>query len=122
MLKLGLRRDTKEQNANIQIQVQVHHPIPIHERRCNQETEQNNKQTNNRIMNNELIATRDLSPNEMGELRNLLKSQLSISNDDDEEDAENLLDYAVDMIESGEDVGHVAEEVSSICYFVTISF
>ena len=73
-------------------------------------------------MNNELIAPRDLSPNEIGELRNLLKSQLSISNDDDEEDAENLLDYAVDMIESGEDVGHVAEEVSSICYFVTVSF
>ena len=63
-------------------------------------------------MDEQLTAPRDLSPNEMASLRDLLKSQLVINGDDDDEDAENLLDYAVDMIDSGENIGHVAEEVS----------
>ena len=67
------------------------------------------------IMDAKLAAPRDLSTDETAELRTLLKHQLSINSDDDEEDADNLLDYAVDMIKSGENVGHVAEEVSFVC-------
>lgn len=63
-------------------------------------------------MNNQLSAPRDLTEDESAQLRQLLKATLIISSDDDEEDAENLLDYAIDMIDSGENVGHVAEEVS----------
>ena len=66
-------------------------------------------------MDADLIAPRDLTEDEMDKLRGHLKSQLVISGDDDDEDAENLLDYAVDMIESGESIGHVAEEVSLSC-------
>mmetsp|Transcript_10526 Transcript_10526/g.18485 ORF Transcript_10526/g.18485 Transcript_10526/m.18485 type:complete len:277 (-) Transcript_10526:445-1275(-) len=62
-------------------------------------------------MDGSLIAPRDLSEDEIANIRDLLKSMLVISNDDDEEDAENLLDYAVDMIESGENIDHVTEEL-----------
>ena len=58
-----------------------------------------------------LIAPRELSEDESERMRQLLKRHLVIANDDDDEDAENLLDYAVDMIDSGESVGHVTEEV-----------
>ena len=64
------------------------------------------------IMDEQLSVPRDLSEDETIKLREFLRSQLSISTDDDEEDADNLLDYAVDMIESGENVGHVTDEVS----------
>ncbi len=62
-------------------------------------------------MDEQLTAPRELSPDETSALRDLLKNQLSISSDDDHEDADNLLDYAIDMIDSGDNVGHVTEEV-----------
>lgn len=63
-------------------------------------------------MDDQLLASpRDLTEDETATLRELLQAQLSIASDDDQEDAENLLDYAVDMIDSGENVGHVTEEV-----------
>ena len=64
------------------------------------------------IMDDQLCAPRDLSEDETAKLRGLLKTQLIISSDDDDVDADDLLDYAVDMIESGENVGHVTDEVS----------
>ena len=63
-------------------------------------------------MDDQLCAPRDLSEDETAKLRGLLKTQLIISSDDDDVDADDLLDYAVDMIESGENVGHVTDEVS----------
>ena len=51
-------------------------------------------------------------------LRKLLKTKLNIPSDDHEEDASDLLDYAMDMIEDGKNVGHVAEEVSVVLFFV----
>jgi len=62
-------------------------------------------------MDEQLCAPRDLSEDETANLRDLLTSQLVISCDDEKEDAENLLDYAVDMIDSGENIGHVTEEL-----------
>ena len=64
------------------------------------------------IMDDQLSAPRNLSEDEKAKLRGLLKTQLIISSDDDDVDADDLLDYAVDMIESGENVGHVTDEVS----------
>ncbi|KAL7550324.1 hypothetical protein ACHAWF_013574 [Thalassiosira exigua] len=63
-------------------------------------------------MDETLSAPRDLTESELLELRGLLKAQLNLSGgDDDEDDAENLLDYAGDMIEGGECVGRVCEEL-----------
>eukprot|EP00581_Thalassiosira_minuscula_P016450 CAMPEP_0183715810 /NCGR_PEP_ID=MMETSP0737-20130205/9908_1 /TAXON_ID=385413 /ORGANISM="Thalassiosira miniscula, Strain CCMP1093" /LENGTH=589 /DNA_ID=CAMNT_0025944967 /DNA_START=61 /DNA_END=1826 /DNA_ORIENTATION=- len=62
-------------------------------------------------MESELTAPRHLSEEETMSLRKVLKAQLSISSEDDEVDADDLLDYAMDMIEGGETVGHVAHEL-----------
>jgi len=62
-------------------------------------------------MDDQLCAPRDLSEDETAKLRGLLKTQLIISSDDDDVDADDLLDYAVDMIESGENIGHVTDEL-----------
>ena len=70
------------------------------------------------ILDPQLSSPRTLSPIEVTTLRSLLMSQLIISsdpndNDDDtKDDAENLLDYALDMIGEGENIGHVTDEVS----------
>ena len=60
---------------------------------------------------------RELSDTELSLLRDALKDQLNIHpfNDTDHDDAEILLDYAMDMIEGYENVGHVMEEV---CLFI----
>lgn len=62
-------------------------------------------------------TSRALTSMEQTKLRTLLYTQLNITtnNDDDEDDindAENILDYALDMINDGDNVGHVMEEVS----------
>ena len=75
------------------------------------------------ILDQQLSSPRPLSTVEVTTLRSLLMSQLIISNDNDDtkDDAENLLDYALDMINDGEDVGHVMEEVSSVlCLLICI--
>ena len=69
------------------------------------------------ILDPQLSSPRTLSPTEVTTLRSLLMSQLIISSnedddDDTKDDAENLLDYALDMIGEGENVGHVTDEVS----------
>ena len=64
-------------------------------------------------LSEELTAPRELSAQEVAELTELLKATLNIETQDDEDDAENLLDYALDMINNGESVGHVTEEVSN---------
>ena len=67
------------------------------------------------ILDPQLSSPRTLSPTEVTTLRSLLMSQLIISNNDDDDtkdDAENLLDYALDMIGEGENIGHVTDEVS----------
>lgn len=45
-------------------------------------------------------------------MREMLKAKLLIPNDSYEEDANDLLDYAFDMVDDGKDVGSVTEEVS----------
>ena len=62
-------------------------------------------------MDKSLKAPRALTSDEVSSLRSLLESTLKINSETDKEDAENLLDYAFDMIETEEAVGHIAEEV-----------
>ncbi len=62
-------------------------------------------------MDKSLKAPRALTSDEVSSLRSLLESTLKITSETDKEDAENLLDYAFDMIETEEAVGHIAEEV-----------
>lgn len=63
-----------------------------------------------------LSTPRTLTATESSTLRSLLNSKLlsSTSNDDHIEDAENILDYAIDMIEGGDNIGNVVEEVSIV--------
>ena len=64
------------------------------------------------MMDATLTSPRALTPPELSQLRTILKSCLKlIDNEEEEEDAESLLEYAFDMIDSVETVGHIAEEV-----------
>ncbi|KAL9185646.1 hypothetical protein ACHAXT_003423, partial [Thalassiosira profunda] len=56
-------------------------------------------------------APRALTPPEKAKLRSLLMANLKIVSDDDADDAEELLDYALEMVEGGKAAGHVAEEL-----------
>lgn len=71
-------------------------------------------------MDESLTAPRGLTPTELSELRTILKSSLKITSETDEDDADNLLEYAFDLIDSAENVGHIAEEVS--CWFIAIFY
>ena len=63
------------------------------------------------LIDESLSAPGALSSEEKAKVRDLLKAQLYITTDEDEDDAENLLDYAMVMINFGESVGHVIEEL-----------
>ena len=73
--------------------------------------------TNNNNNMTKLSISRTLTTSEQSKLRTQLYTQLNITSNNDEDDindAENILDYALDMINDGEDVGHVMEEVSEV--------
>lgn len=65
---------------------------------------------------NELIAPRPLSSGDISYLRAVFELQLDLPDDEADEnareDAETLIDYALDMIQRGKNVGSVVEEVS----------
>lgn len=63
------------------------------------------------VRRGELTAPHKLSKRETRRLRDLLKGELKISTDIDEDDADKLLDYAVDMVNRGENIGHITDEV-----------
>lgn len=63
------------------------------------------------VRRGELTAPHKLSKRETRRLRDLLKGELKISTDKDEDEAEKLLDYAVDMVNRGENIGHITDEV-----------
>ena len=60
----------------------------------------------------ETVSPRELTEDELANMRTMLKALLKIPNDSYQDDASDLLDYALDMIEEGKSVGHVCEEVS----------
>ena len=63
----------------------------------------------------DVVAKRKLTESESATLRSILKSQLNVTNAQDEEDAGDLLDYAFAMIANGRDVACVTDEVSRVC-------
>jgi len=54
---------------------------------------------------------RELTPDEISKLRVMLKSKLNVT-DSNEQDADDLCDYAIDMIEESKTVGNMVDEVS----------
>jgi len=63
---------------------------------------------------------RELTPDEISKLRVMLKSKLNVT-DDNEQDADDLCDYAIDMIEESKTVGNMVDEVSiSLCVDMTV--
>jgi len=54
---------------------------------------------------------RELTPDEISKLRVMLKSKLNVT-DGNEQDADDLCDYAIDMIEESKTVGNMVDEVS----------
>ncbi len=58
------------------------------------------------------VAPRELTDEETTDLREMLKTMLNIPDESYEEDASDLLDYAIDMINDGNSVGYVMNEVS----------
>jgi len=71
------------------------------------------------MKDDKLKAHRDLTMDELATLHELLEEELNIVSDDDYEDAENLLDFTLDMVDSGESIGHITEELKymgmSVC-------
>jgi hypothetical protein len=59
-----------------------------------------------------VTAYRQLTTSESMTLFKLMKANLSIVDDDDDQDADTLLDYALDMIDEGKSVRDVVNEVS----------
>ena len=65
------------------------------------------------IVDHEMTTTpRALTEEEVRSLRTILKKELHICDDSHAEDADDLLDYAMEMIEEGQSVGCVTDEVS----------
>jgi len=58
-------------------------------------------------------APRELSQDEISSLHVLLKSKMNISNDSHEQDADDLIEYAIEMVGDGKTVGYITDEVSS---------
>jgi len=73
----------------------------------------------------QLTSSRTLSSNEKAHLRSIFEEQLTItsnSNSDDIDDAIDLIDYGIDMVDRGKNVESVMQEVSRMIdlYFIAI--
>eukprot|EP00581_Thalassiosira_minuscula_P015519 CAMPEP_0183728434 /NCGR_PEP_ID=MMETSP0737-20130205/28046_1 /TAXON_ID=385413 /ORGANISM="Thalassiosira miniscula, Strain CCMP1093" /LENGTH=652 /DNA_ID=CAMNT_0025960373 /DNA_START=122 /DNA_END=2080 /DNA_ORIENTATION=+ len=64
----------------------------------------------------ELFAPRSLNISDISHLRTMFELQLHITDDGDEADATDLIDYAIDMIRRGKNVGSVVEELEFMEY------
>ena len=69
------------------------------------------------MTNLQIITTpRPLTLTDTYQLRYMFKEQLQITNnssDDDKQDADDIIDFAFDMVDDGKTVGNIVEEVSS---------
>ena len=66
------------------------------------------------MTDNTLVTPRPLTSSDMTHLRSMFELQLTIKTEEDEEDAVDLINYALDMVNRGKNVGSVVEEVSYI--------
>ena len=64
-----------------------------------------------------ITAYRQLTTSESMTLFKLMKANLNIVDDDDDQDADTLLDYALDMIDEGKSIRDVVNEVSCLSSF-----
>ncbi len=62
----------------------------------------------------DVTACRALTTSETMTLYKMMKAKLNVVDDESDEDADTLLDYAFDMMDEGESVGMVVKEVSVI--------
>lgn len=60
----------------------------------------------------ETTTPRELSQDEKSSLHVLLKSKINVSNDSHEQDADNLIEYTIEMVGDGKTVGYITDEVS----------
>ena len=68
------------------------------------------------MTNLQITTPRPLTSTDTYQLRYMFKEQLQITNnstDDDKQDADDIIDFAFDMVEDGKTVGNIIEEVSS---------
>ena len=68
------------------------------------------------MANLQITAPRELTTTDKYQLRYMFKEQLQITNNsanDDKQDADDIIDFAFDMVEDGKCVGNIVEEVSS---------
>lgn len=63
------------------------------------------------MTDNELVAPRPLTETDASHLRTMFELQLHIADEEAKEDAADLIDYALDMVKRGKNVGSVVEEV-----------
>ena len=59
----------------------------------------------------EIRSSRKLTTSEAETVFELMKAQLNITNDEDDADADTLLMYALDIVDEGQSVEKVIEEV-----------
>ena len=67
------------------------------------------------MANLQITTPRPLTTTDTYQLRYMFKEQLQITNnstDDDKQDADDIIDFAFDMVEDGKTVGNIIEEVS----------
>ena len=66
----------------------------------------------------DIAAPHKLTEDEASELRTLIKGELNIVDEEEDDDADTFLEYALDLIDRGETANHVMEEVGyCYCYF-----
>ena len=63
---------------------------------------------NNRV---DIVAPHKLTEDEASELRRLMKGELNIVDEEEDDDADTFLEYALDLIDRGETAKQVMEEV-----------
>jgi hypothetical protein len=62
----------------------------------------------------EIRSSRKLTTSEAETVFELMKAELNITNDDDDADANTLLMYALDIVDEGQSVGKVIEEIDML--------
>lgn len=74
------------------------------------------------VDHNATVAPCKLNEEESSNLKTMLTTKLTITDESHEEDAAALLDYALDLIDGGDNVASVVEEVSSVCFLLILYF
>jgi len=77
-----------------------------------QDLDASEREMNSNVDHDKTTIPRELADEEIASLRMMLKKKLHICNEDHAADADDLLDYAIEMIEEGKSVGYVTVELN----------